>query len=612
MRRIWLALFYCIVFAANAQKETCKWYFGNKAALDFSSGSPVSVSNSTMTAIEGCASVADAQGNLLFYSNGLEVFNKNHQYLDNSSNPFLIGQTSSTQSSLIIKRPGSGNLYYIFTTGASGTGTLAYSVVDMSLSAGMGSVTVKNNTLIGSVTEKLTATKHCNGADFWIITHKYNSTEFYSYLLSASGVNSTPVISSVGSVHAPGTNTVSFIGAMKISPTGKKLGLGIYREQNNIELFDFDNLTGQVSNPIILGTHTGYACEFSPDGTKFYAVDVVSQSNPGRIHQWDLCAGSASAIIASKQSVNTVSVIAGAMQLSTDGKIYISENTLSSLGVINNPNLTGTAMNYVPQAVALSTGTCASGLPNFVGSDFRDKGTTAYTLSCSSGNFTFNSPGCSSGGYSLTSAAWNFGDPASASSNTSILLNPIHSYPSNGSYTVTFVAHYNCFSDTLKQVISVSTLPTLSVTGNKNLCTGNATTLNVTGASQYTWSNSKNTSSVVLNPSVTTVYSVTGTSTLSGCSSTNVFTVSVKECVGIREMNNPEISIYPNPCEEEISILNLDEEMLFRIFDNQGNEVDRGFVDTKNNRIPLSFSGGVYVLQLYSPQGYAVLKFVKN
>jgi hypothetical protein len=77
-------------------------------------------------------------------------------------------------------------------------------------------------------------------------------------------------------------------------------------------------------------------------------------------------------------------------------------------------------------------------------------------------------------------------------------------------------------------------------------------------------------------------------------------------------MNNPEISIYPNPCEEEISILNLDEEMLFRIFDNQGNEVDRGFVDTKNNRIPLSFSGGVYVLQLYSPQGYAVLKFVKN
>src|SRR4051794_6120512 len=96
-----------IVFAfyftrATSQPEAFHWYFGNHAGLDFSSGTAVAVNNGAMVTDEGCSSISDAAGNLLFYTNGVNVYNKLHQLMPNGTG--LLGHVSSTQSALIAKK----------------------------------------------------------------------------------------------------------------------------------------------------------------------------------------------------------------------------------------------------------------------------------------------------------------------------------------------------------------------------------------------------------------------------------------------------------------------------------------------------------------------------
>src|ERR1051326_8915476 len=88
-----------------AQKPAMNWYFGQKAGLDFNSGTPVPVLGSSMWATEGCTSISDSNGNLLFYTYGDTVWNKNHQPMPNGFG--LFGHQNSTQSALIVPLPGS-------------------------------------------------------------------------------------------------------------------------------------------------------------------------------------------------------------------------------------------------------------------------------------------------------------------------------------------------------------------------------------------------------------------------------------------------------------------------------------------------------------------------
>ncbi|MBL7931570.1 MAG: hypothetical protein JNL60_06705, partial [Bacteroidia bacterium] len=468
----------------RAQNQCAQWYFGQNGGLNFLTNPPTSQTGSLITQ-EGCASVANAAGSLLFYTDGITIYDATHATMANGSG--LWGHSSSTQAAVIVKQPGNSNIYFVFTTDAQGfSNGLCYSVVDMNLAAGLGSVTIKNVQLTTPVSEKLASVRHCNGVDIWAVAHDYNSNVFRAYLVTSTGVNTTAVTSTVGS-------NASIAGAMKFSPNGQKLGMAIY--PSSYELFDFDASTGIVSNVISLTGMGGYGCEFSPDGTKLYG------STPGKIGQWDICAGSATAIAASFYSVTASSN--WGLQLGQDGYIYVSRLQTSSLGIIYSPNSLGSAMNYTDAALSISPNQCRLGLPNFFSSYFKTPPTPfttsvnpnfgCYTASFSTSyNPSVTTVGCVSSGYSLTGLQWNFGDPPSGANNVSNLQNPTHSFSGMGTYTVSLILYYSCGggTDTIKQPVVIN-LPCISVNSTSITCAslGSATVqaLGSPGPFSYTW-----------------------------------------------------------------------------------------------------------------------------
>ena len=512
-----------------AQKETNKWYFGNHQALDFNNNPPTLISGSALFSFEGSASMADNYGNLLFYTDGVTIWNQLNTPMANGTG--LLGGIGvpgigfGDQCALILKQPGTVNQYFVVTAPAgTSTNVIYYSKIDMSLAAGMGSVTIKNVPLFNLSTGKLTAVKHCNGQDYWIITHDLFSSIFRCFLLNSAGINTTPVLSNIGSVH----NWDYYI--MKVSPNGKKIGLGIQTSSihiGNYELYDFDNSTGLVSNSLILASNIPIqCCEFSPDGTKFYGLGF---SNPlGVLHQWDLCNNSSTGILNSHYTVSTNYF--GELQLASNGKIYHSDIGSYSLSIINNPNNYGASINYSQEVQASGTNTTTSNLPNFVCSYFRQAkqfdfqyGPTANCLTPS-----FVAVPCPYASPPVQNVLWNFGDAASGNNNFSTLLNPSHTYPVPGNYSVQCIIHFNCYTDTLNQVINISNYsPTLSITGSNSLCPGQSTTLTANGAGSYTWSNNSNAAMQIFSPTITTTYTLSAGSASNNCVSNQTILVTV-------------------------------------------------------------------------------------
>ena len=146
MKRILTYLLFISFFNfCHAQKEAAIWYFGNNAGLDFNSGAPVPLTDGVLVTDEGCAVISDTFGNLLFYTDGLSVWNRNHQLMPNGTG--LLGDPSSSQSAIVIPQPGSSSIFYVFTVDKEGRANgLNYSIVDLTLNGGLGDIAIKNVT----------------------------------------------------------------------------------------------------------------------------------------------------------------------------------------------------------------------------------------------------------------------------------------------------------------------------------------------------------------------------------------------------------------------------------------------------------------------------------
>jgi gliding motility-associated-like protein len=529
MKRIvllWLLAFICV--HGYSQSYANWWYFGQNAGVTFQSGSPVGSPGGQINTTEGTAAISDAAGNRLFYTEGVRVWNRNHVQMPNGAG--LMGNTSSTQSAVIVQKPGSTNLYYIFTVDAqAGANGLRWSEVDMNLAAGNGDVTANKNILLYTpTTEKICAIKHCNNTDVWVISHHWGSNQFRAYLVTAAGINPVAVVSAVGTTHT-GSNA-NTIGYLKVSPDGSRIAVAVrYTTAGNqpgyVELADFNNATGVVSNPFVLGnTQYAYGVEFSPDGRLLY----TNRSQGTAIFQYNLCAGSNAAIIASQTQIGTSSSgWAGGLQLGPNGKIYMARYQAMWLGVINNPNVIGAGCNYVDNGVPLLS-MSTLGTPTFQQNYFRTPppviiDTASYCLTD-----TFSYAVCTAPTNSVVSVSWNFGDPLSGPNNISTSANPVHAFSAGGNYNVKLYLNYPCYTDSASiQVQLVSCGPTVTLTGD-SICNGTCTNLTAVGSAgtppyTYTWTpnigSGAGPHSVC--PTTTTSYSVLITDAVGDTSSTS-------------------------------------------------------------------------------------------
>ncbi len=373
-QRTYILIFYCVIIhatTATAQNEAINWCFGSNVGLSFNTSPPTTVTGYSIHTYEGCAVISDSMGGLLFYTDGVSVWNKLHQVMPNGTG--LQGHSSSSQSAIIIPAPGTPGVYYIVTAPEINTiDPMSYSIVDVGLNGGLGGVVVKNALLLVNSLEKVSAVRHQNGTDYWVVAHEYGNANFRSYLVTQGGINTNAIVSTVGNAV---TDTMNKLGIIKISPCGTQLAMTNHGLQgfipSTLELFNFDNGTGVVSNAMqVCSSLNGiYGLEFSPDNSKLYMAYIL----PGVIVQYDITSGNLATIVASADTIGQSSSYLDAMQTGPDGKIYVAKYNSLSLGCITNPNLSGIASNYVHNYVTL-VDSCFLGLPGFVTSFFCNSG----------------------------------------------------------------------------------------------------------------------------------------------------------------------------------------------------------------------------------------------
>jgi len=510
----------CALYAQN--KQANNWYFGENAGITFNTpdGSPQAVFNGQIDQYEGCASMSDYNGNLLFYTDGRTVWNKEHEIMYNGEN--LNGHPSSSMSAMIVPWPGNPNLYYLFTvpfwTASEG---LQYSIIDVSQQDGKGAVTgSKNIFLTGPVHEMVTSVSHSDGESVWVISHLWNSNSFVSYLIDSDSLHHQPVNCDIGLIHQGLSHYVT--GYMKLSPQGNRLAI-CQSNDEVVQLFNFDAETALLSNPITIQRYMSndvYGLEFSPDGTKLYvsSFDNIGLNKNVRLVQYDLSSNDSLTIVNSEYLLATdIFYSFGALQLGPDLKIYFTRAKKTFLGAINFPDSLGISCGYLDTAIILDDGTNTHkgklGLPAFIQSFF-NPANFSWEGHCI-GDTTF---------FAITDTAsqdsvfWDFGDTITGILNNSTSFFPYHIYSDTGSFQVSVIGYNNSLNDTTLQEIFIHPLPVPFLPTDTGFCEGYGVNLWPGNFQSYLWQNGSTDTSFYADTTLSVIVEVTD---VHGCKATD-------------------------------------------------------------------------------------------
>ncbi len=441
------------------QKENSYWYFGSNAGVHFTNGAVTAKTGGSLNSNEGCATISDTAGNLLFYTDGTYVYNKIHKQMTNGNG--LKGNASSTQSAMIVRKPNSMDIYYVITVnGISGNPNFGafYSIIDMKLDNGKGDVvfTKKNISLQATTDEKITAVLHANGHDIWIIIPERNPRIINTYLLSDSGINLTPI------KNYTNANSIQSVGYVRVSPNGKKIAMAAYYPNliGYIMVGDFDYQTGVISNTDTINIEKPYGIEFSPNNQYLY---VSFENNKLGLSQFDLKSGNKTALKASQYDLikNTSNYI-GSLHLGIDRKVYIALPGQKFLGCIEKPDEAKSNCSVNQRAVDLLNLYSRYGLQNCLYSLPRKIEILAQQayFNC------FNQIYFSLNNYDYVSKVdWNFGDTSVTNNlnlDTQIKSKHIYKWPSQYKITA-FIVYKDGKKDTLNKNISLNNVPKLKI-----------------------------------------------------------------------------------------------------------------------------------------------------
>ncbi|MBS1534433.1 MAG: T9SS type A sorting domain-containing protein [Bacteroidetes bacterium] len=308
---VWLLL----VFAHQSfgQGENNNWYIGVGAGLNFSTNPPNIVGNqSDPLNNQGAGCVSDkVTGELLFYTNGVTVWNRNQSVMPNGNNlnGGIGGNGTNEQSGLICPSISNRNQFYVFSTNSyfeqlNNAIGLFYSIVDLTLGTNnLGDVltNAKNLELLDENQQhftypipSITLVPNNLGNAYWILFP--HGGKLYSYLIDSNGLNTTPVYSTLTGLIG---NTYTHI---KVNPNGSILGVA----NGSLKLYNFNNATGQISSQYVYQSASGSSgqnFEFSSTGNLLFINNSVGTANPN-VEVFNLNNGNSRLIYTPPSSLN--------------------------------------------------------------------------------------------------------------------------------------------------------------------------------------------------------------------------------------------------------------------------------------------------------------------
>jgi len=374
LKTFWFLIFLSLLNSQIlfAQREADNWIFGEWAGLNFTSGDPVPIFPQNTSAGFFGTVMSDSTGNLLFYSDGNTVWNRDDNIMMNGSG-LLPEHNNAHQNTVTFPKPGSANQYYLFSvTHQYWPDGLYYSVIDMTLDGGLGGVTsVKNIKLEAAAmaASQLFALKNDTGDGYWVISRLYDDDRYVCFKVDETGVHPDPVYSSPGIYREMG----SADGRIRVSPDKKYL-IASYDPNDwtfplvGLEVCTFNKSTGFIDfqylicRPDSLGGYCRpWDCEISPDSKFLYVSYNIIISSPSG---WALCQYNMNLIEDSAAFYNSCTKVrdkaSSSLQLSNDGRIYTSclESNCDppwskSISVINKPWESGPACDFDTNSIFL-------------------------------------------------------------------------------------------------------------------------------------------------------------------------------------------------------------------------------------------------------------------
>lgn len=613
-----LVILQIIAFGCYAQGEAWNWYFGEQAALNFSSGQPVSLSGSNLTMRDGTStSISDKAGTLQFYTNSEYVLNRNHDVMTNGNG--LYGNAGASQPSIAFEAPGLPGYYYLFTVGDINHPGCYYSLINMGIGNGM--VIQSNFMLEGSDLshDVLMATKHANKKAYWVVIRSLDRpfNKLLAYLVDSTGVNAPKVSTCLGSHGPEQTDSKA-----KFSPDGNYY---VYsrdttdRESPHIyELYRFNEASGlftplfsfakdweipEPKPPVIL-EYCVKGIEFSANSQYLYTSVQGRDGNTPKqaIIRYNLLDATDSETFEDRADILEMQGSAldklCSMQLGPDGKIYIANYDKDGklfLSEISSPAASGNP-GFVENSTPLFPNKSSKGLPLFVPSylaHFDWKGSCVGDSTFFQHRF-LPKP---------SSILWDFGDPDSGPENTSNKYNPAHLFSKKGEFLVTATAYYGgeaTAAEVFKRKVFISDTISLTLPTNYSVCPGTTeVTISVGGGIipfPIIWSNDSVTSSIKVTPPGT--WWVKGENNY-GCTDRDTIEITMYSAPAV---NESALQIIPATCGTHGSITGLSVNgatpITYTWKDATGNIITSG-----NNSELLDQNNGTYALWISDGNG---------
>lgn len=439
-------------FAVAQDFSGHNWYFGSSSQgirFSRSDNSPTLITNKAPLGPGGSAVATNpVNGNLLFYTNGFNVFDVAHLAMPNGP---LTGNPAGNQPVAVAKKPGSESEYYVFTNTANGTtgGTLYYSIVDMAafgnssfpspptgaIDAGRRNIPIAGG---NNRSEAMIIIPHENGEDFWLITRENGAPNYQVMLFDSS-------------VEGPATTTGVTVGLINVAANfswhrvSGRIAVSPQERNRDIEILDFDNSTGALTyNQRILNTAVNstlpqavYDTEWSNNGQYLYISRHGDTGIQADVLQFDF----------DNQTTTLASVLpqpnsifrSYGLQMAPDSAIYHLYQATNGgpflVGSLTNTDTVAHLVQYDPSAFGSN--------PNFNGMQFPSfapKGSIEFTVDFTTQGTCANTPVAFYPTVDPTadSLVWSFGDGQFGRG-----WSPVHTYEQAGSFLVEVVAFLN-------------------------------------------------------------------------------------------------------------------------------------------------------------------------